>query len=104
MATGDGPDVNLIVLGAREEEVAIGVVNDLGERALVACNVRRRGCSNGVSDGGLDAVYCKVRALAARDCRRRTRQKDRTLEDKRSKTVSVRAARRRELGHGRPEG
>lgn len=35
MKEEDAPDVDLVVLRAREEEVAVGVVDDLGERSLV---------------------------------------------------------------------
>lgn len=39
------PDVDLVVLGAREEEIAIGIIDDLGERTLVACDVKGGGDS-----------------------------------------------------------
>lgn len=53
MKEEDAPDVDLVVLRAREEEVAVGVVDNLGERSLVTYRQdaaeRVRGASVGLA-------------------------------------------------------
>lgn len=39
LAVGREPHVDDLVLGRREEEIALGVEDDLGERTLVSCTL-----------------------------------------------------------------
>lgn len=39
LAVGREPHVDDLVLGRREEEIALGVEDDLGERTLVSCSM-----------------------------------------------------------------